>query len=171
MRCHKGTLELVDAREFLPLFRCRQGLRSWPVIDDYDSVRREAEDRKAAKRQRVSTDESSAIGPTETVDQQPPVDAASLSTDPMQRCLDLGMHIYTSPQEVPEQRRRHIRASVFPPTEEEASWMHLGKLFQYDGSVLIVLAQKSVSDVFRTMKILEGFSWLRFAKLSQSLIL
>lgn len=42
LRSSNGTLELVDAREFLPLFKARAGLTHWHVLDDYHVARKEA---------------------------------------------------------------------------------------------------------------------------------
>ena len=39
LRQNKGSLELVDARQYLPLFRARPGLSSWVVMDDYHLIR------------------------------------------------------------------------------------------------------------------------------------
>lgn len=39
LRSSNGAVELVDAREFLPLFRARKGLSDWFVLDDYLAIR------------------------------------------------------------------------------------------------------------------------------------
>eukprot|EP01038_Epipyxis_sp_PR26KG_P012391 gene12391-16619_t len=50
LRSAKGTLELVDAREFLPLFNARPGMSHWYVLDDYMAIRKESQTRKKLKR-------------------------------------------------------------------------------------------------------------------------
>ena len=39
LRQSKGELELIDAREFLPLFRARAGLSTWTVLNDYHAAK------------------------------------------------------------------------------------------------------------------------------------
>lgn len=52
LRNAKGGLELVDAREFLPLFKCRPGLTDWYVMDDFYAIKKEVRERKfKAKKQ------------------------------------------------------------------------------------------------------------------------
>jgi hypothetical protein len=41
LRANKDTLELIDAREFIPHFNCRPGLTDWLVLDDSQVKRRE----------------------------------------------------------------------------------------------------------------------------------
>ena len=53
LRHFKGQLELVDAREFVPVFKARPGLTNWHVIDDALSVKKMATEKKfIAKRAR-----------------------------------------------------------------------------------------------------------------------
>ena len=53
LRHFKGQLELVDAREFVPVFKARPGLTNWHVIDDALSVKKMASETKfIAKRAR-----------------------------------------------------------------------------------------------------------------------
>lgn len=53
LRHFKGQLELVDAREFVPVFKARPGLTNWHVIDDALSVKKMASEKKfIAKRAR-----------------------------------------------------------------------------------------------------------------------
>ena len=40
LRQNKGKLELVDARQFLPDFKCRSGMSDWIVLDDVNASRR-----------------------------------------------------------------------------------------------------------------------------------
>ena len=46
LRQYKGQLELVDAREFVPVFRARPGMSNWHVMDDHFAIKREATDKK-----------------------------------------------------------------------------------------------------------------------------
>mmetsp|Transcript_31637 Transcript_31637/g.58858 ORF Transcript_31637/g.58858 Transcript_31637/m.58858 type:complete len:798 (+) Transcript_31637:39-2432(+) len=122
LRNHPGEIELVDARQFVPNFKCREGLTSWPVLDD-----------SMIKNTKAATNEDSSEGPMETdvpdeketsVDNDEQEQAA---TTPLQKCLDMGMVQYATPADVPDHLQRKIRASVFPPTAEEVEWMNLAK--------------------------------------------
>lgn len=67
LRHFKGQLELVDAREFVPVFKARPGLTNWHVIDDALSVKKMASEKKfIAKRarfdKRMESDKKSADG-------------------------------------------------------------------------------------------------------------
>ena len=46
LRHFKGQLELVDAREFVPVFKARPGMSDWHVVDDALSVRKQANVKK-----------------------------------------------------------------------------------------------------------------------------
>jgi hypothetical protein len=46
LRHFKGQLELVDAREFVPVFKARPGMSDWHVVDDALSVRKQASAKK-----------------------------------------------------------------------------------------------------------------------------
>lgn len=46
LRHFKGQLELVDAREFVPVFRARPGMSDWHVVDDALSVKKQASAKK-----------------------------------------------------------------------------------------------------------------------------
>lgn len=50
LRTNKGTLELVDARQFLPLFTARPGLSEWHVIEDYLAIKKEKDDKDKIKK-------------------------------------------------------------------------------------------------------------------------
>jgi len=50
LRSSGGTLELVDARQFLPLFTARRGLSSWYVLDDFLAARQQQKDKEKQKR-------------------------------------------------------------------------------------------------------------------------
>lgn len=50
----------------------------------------------------------------------------STHSDPkVQACLDMGFDLYTDFEQVPRYLKDKIRKSLFPPTPEEAAWMHL----------------------------------------------
>jgi hypothetical protein len=125
LRNHPGEIELVDARQFVPNFKCRPGLTAWPVLDDSN-----IKNTKPA-----TTSESSSEAPMETDDNVDEKEATAPSGDekqqdattPLQKCLDMGMVQYATADDVPEHLRRKVRASVFPPTAEEVEWMHLEK--------------------------------------------
>jgi multisite-specific tRNA:(cytosine-C5)-methyltransferase len=51
LRTHRGKLELVDAREFMPLFKARPGLQTWTVLEDSAVIQKEAHERKKSKRE------------------------------------------------------------------------------------------------------------------------
>lgn len=46
----------------------------------------------------------------------------------LEHALRLGMIHYQDFRDVPAKYHKRIRPSVFPPSPEEASWMHLGWL-------------------------------------------
>lgn len=46
LRQYKGQLELVDARQFIPVFRARPGMSDWHVMDDHFAMKRENNDKK-----------------------------------------------------------------------------------------------------------------------------
>ena len=163
LRETKGTaneLELVDAREFLPLFKARAGLSTWHVLDDHrihkESEKKRAKERKEKQREtqaaetetkedaggkeEVEDEEAAADGKMdEANDGEPEQSAKKLNEEKeakervavddagVQVCIDMGMAYYSSHAEVPEHQRSKIRKSMFPPTAEEAQWMHLEK--------------------------------------------
>ena len=109
LRCYgKEKLEIVDARTFLPNFRCRPGLQFWHVLDDAPG-----KDRSPA-----------------TAEEEEEKELDSLPSQ-LSNCAALGMKCYASAAEVPSHRQHRIRSSCFPPTAEEAEWMHLGKNSRY----------------------------------------
>jgi len=144
LRSSGGSLELVDARQFLPLFTARSGLASWHVLDDFLAARqqqkvkeRQKKDAKMQqKRQQYAAEhgaESDAEEPSEPQDpaekEEPSPQASSSSSEPLppllQACVDMGIAHYPAFESVPEHLRRKVRRSLFPPTAEEAQWMHL----------------------------------------------
>lgn len=46
----------------------------------------------------------------------------------LEKCLKLGMTHFQSFSDVPEHLQKRYQKFLFPPTPEEAEWMHLGKL-------------------------------------------
>lgn len=199
LRCSDGSLELVDARQFLPLFKTRPGLKRWYVLDDYgvnhhrrrqQVGRMETETKGATASGAVPSSElpGSGSGITDAaadadaeggeaaciedvhedaegltnIDNDDGVDgvdaeivcdegvdvdmictdeAGPSSCDPstrpycdwshiedpsLRRCLELGMTLYDGFDSVPSHLVRRVRKSLFPPTEEESTWMHLG---------------------------------------------
>lgn len=71
-----------------------------------------------------------AAEPLEPVkeEEEPSRDALEKPMAPLlQACIDMGMAHYPSFASVPEHLQRKVRRSLFPPTAEEAQWMHLGK--------------------------------------------
>lgn len=46
LRQYEGQLELVDAREFIPLFKARPGMSNWHVMDDHQAINKEKNERK-----------------------------------------------------------------------------------------------------------------------------
>lgn len=192
LRCSDGCLELVDARQFLPLFKTRPGLRRWHVLDDYgvnhhrrrqqvgrvetkgaaasgevpssergsgntgaadaaaeggeaciedvhedaegltnidnddgvDGVDAEIVCYEGVDADMICTDEAgpSSCDPS----MHPSCDWSHIEDPSLRRCLELGMTLYDGFDSVPSHFERRVRKSLFPPTEEESTWMHLG---------------------------------------------
>lgn len=147
LRNAKGGLELVDAREFLPLFRCRAGLSDWRVIDDFFAVKNETREKRKEKTavsagKDGEADASEAPETLEAAAEAVPSEAASgdapqskrapadfshIEDADLRACLEMGMSYYPDFASVPAHMDRKIRKSFFPPTAEENQWMHLGK--------------------------------------------
>lgn len=155
LRSHEGTLELVDARQFLPLFKARPGLNSWYVLDDHYALKREQRERKAARsnynNQKKSVPVSSnddaehkegdAEEPAEDkpeeeqanpVEVQEPVgeteekkDFSHIEDPELRACLEMDFLQFKDFSEVPQNLDSKFRRSLFPPSEEEKQWMHL----------------------------------------------
>jgi len=116
----KDRLEIVDAREFVPHFRCRPGLSHWLVLDD-----------APGKDKSVQPSDTSAVDGEGASHMHPelPDANAQTSTSPhplVSECSNLGMRCYASVSDVPPHRQHRIRNTIFPPSQEEAEWMHLG---------------------------------------------
>ena len=151
LRSSQGTLELVDPREWIHGFKCRPGIRSWYVLDD----RGIAHKRKASEKLKMQRDkeaeeasEMKLAGREGDVDLKSNEDAkgeeaksepetqSDLPDDPyLKACVDMGFYWYKSFDDVREAMEDYrnpkaisakmIRRTHFPPTEEEANWMHL----------------------------------------------
>lgn len=87
--------------------------------------------REAEEKRRKKSDPSPSVDEAKTSDsadvaQQDPIssDAGKVDSDEA-----LGMIRYESYDSMPEEARRRVRRSAFPPTKEEAAWMHLGSSF------------------------------------------
>jgi len=115
LRTNKGSVELVDAREFVPQFKARPGLSHWAVLNDYDIPK---------KSQKEDAKESEGDMEVEKVTESTD-NVAELRG--MERCLSMGMREYKSYEDVPESLQRKYRPMIFPPTDEEKEWMHLEK--------------------------------------------
>lgn len=50
LRQYEGQLELVDAREFVPLFKARPGMSDWHVLDDHQAIKKATVERKTDKK-------------------------------------------------------------------------------------------------------------------------
>lgn len=145
LRQGAGTLELVDAREFLPLLKTRPGLSDWVVMDDHKAARKDRS--RAGGMQRSAqpvtpapaASESSELSESvpaaadgaaavEMAEEAPTATSASTShADPLvQACIELGIEVYDEFKSVPSSLT-YIRESCFPPTAEEKAWMHLEK--------------------------------------------
>lgn len=152
LRWHKGELELIDARSFMPLFKARPGLENWYVLDDYHAAKKEAKAKKSFKNDQDldaskvgDIDENKEqggqmeIGEERTADEskhQEGVDEQTVPneerkdfshvTDPALRaCLEMGMQYFPTFEDVPSHLDWKIKRSFFPPTAEEKEWMHL----------------------------------------------
>lgn len=118
LRQNKGILELVDPRDFIPLFKARAGLTQWRVLDDHDAYQKEMRE----KRNTNSTSTNDSLTEKEQIDELREPLVSNL-----QKCHDLGFKQYNSFADVPEHATKRIRQSVFPPSEEEIQWMKLEK--------------------------------------------
>jgi hypothetical protein len=149
LRSHGGTLELVDARQFMPLFKARPGLQTWYVLDDHFVVKNEIQARKAAKQQQyderkrerdlanavaaetVDTDATTAAENTVAdntaveVEAEAAKDYSHVTDAGLRACLEMGFLHFNDVQEVPDRLRAKFRQSLFPPSDEERAWMHL----------------------------------------------
>jgi 16S rRNA C967 or C1407 C5-methylase (RsmB/RsmF family) len=153
LRTHKGRLELVDARQFLPLFKSRPGLSDWLVLDDHYLLQKEIAEKKRAKKakqdqqqqqrqqqeqqqQRAEGEDTDVMEVTEKAEEpqteqtEPetkpePADFSHIADPDLRHCLEMGMQWFPTFEQVPENLKWKYRASLFPPTEEERSWMHL----------------------------------------------
>jgi hypothetical protein len=78
LRANKDTLELIDAREFIPHFNCRPGLSQWLVLDDSRVPRRD----KARGKKGEETNESKETNqPTEEEEKSADTEARAENDD------------------------------------------------------------------------------------------
>ena len=157
LRAADGALELVDKRPDMPGLVARPGWSSWRVLRENKSRkqikdhhkknnakmrarRKEWEDKngteaKEDKGDMEMTDEKgsdAATGEGETKNESPydhsggPPPAWDEETL-MARVTKEGLTEYKSFHEVPDEWKRSVRKSCFPPTEEEAARFHLEK--------------------------------------------
>jgi hypothetical protein len=114
-------MELVDARQFLPLMRCRRGMPSWFVLDDSKVGNTSSSASNNANGAAGANTDSDAAAPTADNDQALPA--------AVRDCLEKGFRLFRSVADVPDSHnmRKRYRQSLFPPTPEEAEWMHLGE--------------------------------------------
>lgn len=174
LRRFPGQLELIDGREFVPLFKSRRGLSHWPVLEDSAAARRDFQKGKGvmkpsnvattevmenqggddltatdltgsdvlAEKVNSTTDATNAsiattdaltmtddnqVGSNESVDSGQLKQSSSVTESIyIQRCVDLGMKYYPTLESVPAAESYKVRRSIFPPTKEDAEWMHLG---------------------------------------------
>ena len=126
LRIYQGRLELVDAREFVPLFSCRKGLSNWLVIDDAPCNKKETDPGKRFKVEEANTNycanlsgisESSNNNSTSSSSATKMDDgsASSNSASGLEKCLALGMEHYRIFEDVPSHLAKKIRKSMFPP--------------------------------------------------------
>lgn len=123
LRSHKGEMEIVDARQFIPLMKCREGMSSWFVLDD-------------SKVGRAGAADASASGSAETTEAAAATTATTTAAtedsslpEAVRDCVSKGFRLFRSVADVPDSHnmRKRYRQSLFPPSPEEAEWMHLGK--------------------------------------------
>lgn len=149
LRANKGTLELVDARQFMPLFKARPGLESWYVLDDHFALKKEirirkAEQRKANEARKAAeaageegdvaedagdnttaapADDAAVAG--DDAEEEPKQDFSNVEDAELRACLEMGFLQFKDFSEVPQNLTSKLRKSLFPPTAEEREWMHL----------------------------------------------
>jgi hypothetical protein len=142
LRSHRGEMELVDARQFLPLMRCRAGMISWFVLDDSkvgtpagaaagSSSASGAKDVSAGANDASTNNAGADAGSSSTSNQTAisvPLDTEFLPAA-VRECIAKGFRLFRSVADVPDSHnmRKRFRQSLFPPTAEEAEWMHLGE--------------------------------------------
>ena len=145
LRKFRGSMELVDARDFIPGFRARSGLTEWVLLNDFGVKLRQKRERQRLKQEDGPPGEKQQSenlhSADEQLDKQPIIDAEpSKPIEPnltevaeveegfdvdIARCLGMGMSLYKMPEEVPSQMQRKFRRSLFPPSAEENEWMQL----------------------------------------------
>eukprot|EP01035_Chromulina_nebulosa_P018020 gene18020-23661_t len=169
LRSGNGSLELVDVREFIPLFKSRAGLSSWYVLDDSELINKKRlaryDEKKQAKRQRLE----SASDTKETTDVEvnqddsiieseklikesiSPIDLSHIEDPYLRDCIESGITYYPDFSTVPPSRISKVRKSVFPPSIHEAAIWHLERCMRCvphdeDTGGFFVAAIRKVSD-------------------------
>lgn len=137
LRQHRGELELVDGRQYIPQFKARAGITNWHVLDDAKkkSNKRKAEEAGVVEAAPIAEGDSKKAEDTSAVAMEAVVSEATGDSElkvvahenPLiQSCIDDGNLVYyATPDDVPFYSQKKIRKSAFPPTEEEISWMNL----------------------------------------------
>jgi len=156
LRRAKGCLELVDTKAIMPTLKRRDGLHFWHVVEDKGRLgqhqpRSRKRPREGSPSQESKTTE--AHPSTDTLDEEIKVqeveDVALPSTEvdvkitdeakknslapetPLDTCKKLGFRIWEKSDEVPEASQRRVRASMFPPSPEEAEALHLERCMRF----------------------------------------
>jgi multisite-specific tRNA:(cytosine-C5)-methyltransferase len=153
LRRFKGSIELVDGRDFIPGFKARPGLSKWAVINDFGVKLKQKRERREKKREARGAllqpdseqiDDGSAVkvddagagkeGPDggddddEEEEEEEEGDEHNIinSSDPeVVACIKLGMSFFPTYADVPAFVQRKFRSTLFEPSAEEAAWMHL----------------------------------------------
>jgi hypothetical protein len=95
--------------------------------DAADSAMVEEPEPAQDSEQAVSVDDAAADNSADKDEGARPERTRPTHADPLvDACLQMGMDIYEQHSDVPENLHKKVRKSVFPPTEAEADWMHLG---------------------------------------------
>jgi len=118
LRQNKGTLELVDGREFVKPFKARPGLSTWHVIDDNKLA--PLQDGRIVRPGMEVEGEGEGEGEKKTVGYDHKEGETWLET-----AVNAGFIHFPNFESVPDHRKKNVMQSLFPPTAEEASWMHL----------------------------------------------
>lgn len=160
LRISDGSLELVDKRPEMEGMLARPGMTSWKVMTEALSTKdRRNKAKKNSKRMQekrrewidkqnqVSGQEEIAYGADDLEDTENEIDReweaerqskkdwnpSPLSWDEetlLQRCEEQGLLEYKSFEDVPQDRKNHVRQSCFPPSAEEIEKFNLQKCFR-----------------------------------------
>jgi 16S rRNA C967 or C1407 C5-methylase (RsmB/RsmF family) len=155
LRIAEGSLELVDKRPDMEGMIARPGMTTWKVMTEALSTKerrnkakknskRMQEKRKEWKQNqevdqgKLNDDEESAEETQNEVDKEWETERQSTqdwNPSPvawdeetlMERCKERGLMEYKSFEEVPQDRKSHVRKSCFPPSPEEIEKFNLQK--------------------------------------------